>query len=388
MMITALDELLAQTDTDFRARFGRPAEVVAAAPGRVNLIGEHVDYNDGFVLPAAIERYALAAAARRPEPVLHLRSDAMPEAVAVRLDEPLRPLEPRWANYVVGVLAGFQARGATLPGLDLLIESTVPVGGGLSSSAALEVAVATLLEALTGLTVPPEEKALLCQRAEHEFACVPCGIMDQFASVYGRRDHAILLDCRSRRLTYVPLADPAVSLLIFDTKVHHDLVQGEYGRRRAACRTAAAALEVRSLRDVSAEGLRAGRDKLDEEAWRCARHVVTEIGRTVEAARAMAASDWMQVAELMYASHASLRDDYRVSCPELDFVVATARGLDGVLGCRMTGGGFGGCAVALVRTDRTEPVMRDLAEAYRRHTGREPAVFVTRPADGARVLRG
>src|SRR5262249_20629712 len=149
----------------------------------------------------------------------------------------------------------------------------------------------------------------------------------QFASVYGRRDHVILLDCRSRRLEYVPLADPAVSLLIFDTKVHHDLVQGEYGRRRAACRTAAAALGVSSLRDLSPESLEAGKGKLDEEAWRCARHVVTEIARTVEAAQAMASSDWPRVAGLMYASHASLRDDYRVSCPELDFVVATAREL-------------------------------------------------------------
>src|SRR5262249_55373194 len=292
------------------------------------------------------------------------------------------------ANYVIGVLAGFQARGATLPGLDLLIESNVPVGGGLSSSAALEVAVATLLEALTGLTVPPEEKALLCQRAEHEFAGVPCGIMDQFAAVYGRRDCALLLDCSVRRLIYVPIVDPAVSLLVFDTKVHHDLVQGEYTRRRAACRTAATVLGVTSLRDLSAEKLQAGRGRLDEETWRCARHVVTEIARTLEAAREMANSSWDRVAELMYASHASLRDDYRVSCPELDFVVATARGLPGVLGCRMTGGGFGGCAVALVRTDQTEPVMHDLASAYRPHTGRAGAVFVTRPADGARVLRG
>jgi galactokinase len=387
-MRPALEESLATIDTSFRSAFGRRAEVVAAAPGRVNLIGEHVDYNDGFVLPAAIERYALATAARRPDPIARLRSGAMPEAVAVRLDEPLRPLEPRWANYVVGVLAGFQARGATLPGLDLLIDSTVPVGGGLSSSAALEVAVATLLEALTGLTVPPEEKALLCQRAEHEFAGVPCGIMDQFASVYGRGDHALLLDCRSRHIEYVPLADPAVSLLIFDTKVHHDLVQGHYATRRAACRAATVRLGVASLRDLSPEELRARRDKVEsEEVWRCALHVVCEIYRTREAARAMAASDWPRVAELMYASHISLRDDYRVSCPELDFVVETARGLPGVLGCRMTGGGFGGCAVALVRTDRTEPVMHELASAYRRHTGREPAVFVTRPADGARVLR-
>jgi galactokinase len=386
-MSAALDELLAKTDADFRSTFGRGAEVVAAAPGRVNLIGEHVDYNDGFVLPAAIERYAVVAAARRPDAVVRVASGVMPGTVEFRLDEPLRPVEPRWANYVRGIFAGFQARGAMPTGLDLLIESTVPVGGGLSSSAALEVAVATLLEALTGHQLPPDDKALLCQRAEHEFASVPCGIMDQFASVYGRRDHALLLDCRSRRLDYVPLTDPAVSLLIFDTRVHHDLVQGEYARRQAACRNAAAALGVRSLRDLSAEKLEAERGRLDAETYRCARHVVTEIARTVEAARAMTAADWPRVAELMYASHASLRDDYRVSCPELDFVVATAHDMPGVLGCRMTGGGFGGCAVALVRTDRTAEILRDLPAAYRRHTGREPAAFVTRPADGARVLR-
>src|SRR5262245_40826798 len=222
-MSAALEELLAQTDADFLRAFGRPAETIAAAPGRVNLIGEHVDYNEGFVLPAAIERHALVAAARRPDPVVRALSSALPGAAEIRLDEPLRPGEPRWANYLRGVLAGFQSRGASLPGLDLLVASTVPVGGGLSSSAALEVACATLLEALTGLALQPDEKALLCQRAEHEFAGVPCGIMDQFASVHGRRDHALLLDCRSRHLNYVPLTDPAVSLLIFDTKVHHDL---------------------------------------------------------------------------------------------------------------------------------------------------------------------
>ena len=387
-MSAALEELLAKTDADFLSMFGRRAEVVAAAPGRVNLIGEHVDYNDGFVLPAAIERYTLVAAARRPDAVVRMASGVMPGTVEFRLDAPLRPAEPRWANYARGVFAGVQARGTSPPGLDLLIESTVPVGGGLSSSAALEVAVATLLEALTGLKLPLDEKALLCQRAEHDFAGVPCGIMDQFASVHGRRDHALLLDCRSRQIDYVPLTDPAVALLIFDTKVHHDLVQGEYARRQAACRNTAAALGVRSLRDVPAEKLEAERGRLDAETYRCARHVVTEIARTVEAARAMASADWPRVAELMYASHASLRDDYRVSCPELDFVVEAARELPGVLGCRMTGGGFGGCAVALVRTEQTAEILSDLTAAYRRHIGRDPAAFVTRPADGACVLRG
>ena len=177
-----------------------------------------------------------------------------------------------------------------------------------------------------------------------------------------------------------------MSLLIIDTNVRHDLVEGEYARRRSACRTAAAALGVTALRDVSEADLRRNREKLSEEELRCARHVVTEIARTEEAARALAASEWGRVAVLMYESHASLRDDFRVSCPELDFVVDTARQLDGVQGCRMTGGGFGGCAVALVRTDRTESVKRDLAAAYVRKTGREPALFVTRPADGAAVV--
>jgi galactokinase len=211
--------------------------------------------------------------------------------------------------------------------------------------------------------------------------------MDQFAAVLGRRDHALLLDCRSYFLDYVPLTDPAVSLLIFDTRVHHDLAQGEYARRRAACRDAASLLGVASLRDLGWDALERDWGKLDEESWRFARHVVTEIDRTLEAAVGMAASDWGLVGELLYASHDSLRDDYRVSCPELDLVVASARRLPGVFGCRMTGGGFGGCAVALVRTEETERVTHALTEAYRRQTGREPAAFVTRPADGARVLR-
>jgi galactokinase len=361
----------------------RPAEIVSVAPGRVNLIGEHVDYNDGFVLPAAIERWTAIAAGRRKDHLVRVLSSAMKGSVDIHLDEPLQRSQPQWANYLRGVLAGFQSRGITLPGLDLVIETTVPIGGGLSSSAALEVAMATLLEQVTGHVFNPDDKALLCQRAEHDFAGVPCGIMDQFTAVHGRLDHLLLLDCRSRQIQYVPLLDPSVALLIIDTRVHHNLVEGEYAQRRAACRSAAETLGVASLRDLTEKELQQRKEKLSPEVFRRARHVVTEIARTVEAAEALAAANWSRVADLMCASHASLRDDYQVSCPELDFVAATANLLKGVLGCRMTGGGFGGCAVALVQAQQTEAVMNELAAAYRRHFGHDAALFVTRPVDGA-----
>ncbi len=261
-----LQELGQQTAQQFANAYGRPARWIAAAPGRVNLIGEHTDYNDGFVLPMAIERYTVIAAApaKRGANAIQLRSTAGDGAISLDLAQPAKPApKGTWSNYPVGVIAGFLAHGAKPSGFDALIHSTVPLGGGLSSSAALEVSTATLLEAITGKKLDPVEKALLCQKAEHEYAGVPCGIMDQFISVMGKQDHLLLLDCRSRQPDLVPMTDHSKVVLIINTNVKHELTGGEYAKRRAQCEQAANLLSLPSLRDATADGLVRARGGMD-----------------------------------------------------------------------------------------------------------------------------
>ena len=236
----------------------------------------------------------------------------------------------------------------------------------------------------------PVEKALLCQEAEHEFAGVPCGIMDQFISVMGRPNQLLLLDCRSRKTKLVPMDDPAVAILIINSNVRHELGTGEYAKRRAQCEAAAKILGVKSLRDATAEGLENVKVKMDDTIFRRARHVIGEIERTLQAAEGFRASNWVTVGQLMYASHASLRDDYEVSCPELDAIVEIGEAIGvkgGVFGCRMTGGGFGGCAVALVMTEAVQKISKTIAEEYKKKTGVEASLFTSRPAAGASVLK-
>ena len=269
--------------------------------------------------------------------------------------------------------------------------STVPLGGGLSSSAALEVCTATLMEAATGKAIDPVEKALLAQKAEHEFAGVPCGIMDQFISALGREGNLLLLDCRTRQTELVPMSDPSVELLIVNTNVKHELGSGEYAKRRAECEAAARILGVASLRDATAQALESYRGKMDGVVFRRARHVIGEIERTVQAAEGIRASNWIAVGQLMYASHASLRDDYEVSCKELDAVVEIAESIGvagGVYGCRMTGGGFGGCAVALVKAGSVAAITQKIAADYPKKTGLEATIFASRPAAGATIIKG
>jgi galactokinase len=269
------------------------------------------------------------------------------------------------------------------------VDSTVPYGGGVSSSAALEVATAVLLEAMNGVPMDPVEKALLCQKAEHEFAGVPCGIMDQLTSVMARKDNALLLDCRSRKPTCVPMPDRSVTVLIINTNVRHKLADGEYARRRDNCIEAAKALKIPALRDADLKRLKEAQDRMDPLAFRRARHVIAENERTLQAAKAMQAGDWPAFGKLMYASHKSLRQDYEVSCAELDAVVdiATKLGLaQGVFGCRMTGAGFGGCAVCLVKSEAVQFVTKALGDEYEQRTNLQPTIFSSRPAAGARVL--
>jgi galactokinase len=388
-----LNELGKETTQRFVEIYQRPPRWLAAAPGRVNVIGEHTDYNDGFVLPMAIDRYTVVAAAPSSNggTTIRLRSTIGQDAVKLDLSQPVKPgPKGSWANYPAGVVAGFLARGSKPGGFDALIHSTVPTGGGLSSSAALEVSTATLLETITGKQLDPVDKALLCQKAEHDYAGMPCGIMDQFISVMGRKDHLLLLDCRSHRPELVPMTDPSVALLITNTNVKHELTSGEYAKRRAQCEEAAKALGVSSLRDATAEKLQGARGRMEEVVFRRARHVISEIERTVHAAEAIKASNWTTVGQLMYASHASLRDDYEVSCPELDAVVEIAQLIGpkgGVIGCRMTGGGFGGCTVALIRADAVDAISSRVAAEYEKRTKIKPTLFVSRPAAGATVIK-
>jgi galactokinase len=374
----------------FTRCFGHPPRWMVAAPGRVNLIGEHTDYNDGFVLPMAINRYTLIAGDANTSREVTLHSETTGETARFSVHPKVEPGEPGWSNYVRGVIAGFPKPGKKVAGFDAVIESTLPYGGGLASSAALEVATATLLEAMTGQVLDPIEKALLCQRAEHDFANVPCGIMDQFTSILARENHALLLDCRSRTTTPVPMTDPAVTVLIINTNIRHKLAEGEYAKRRSQCEEAARVLKVPALRDATPAALEAARRQLDPVVFRRARHVITENERTLQAAKAIQASDWPAVGQLMYASHASLRDDYEVSCPELDTVVEIAKAMGesaGVIGCRMTGGGFGGCAVSLVKTEAVQQITRRLDADYEKKTGRQTTIFSSRPAAGARILK-
>jgi galactokinase len=388
-----LNELAAHVAAEFQKIYTRPPRWIVAAPGRVNLIGEHTDYNDGFVLPMAIERYTVIAADRPAKDTkqIRLRSTCEDQPVAI---EPVQPLKPfpkgAWANYPAGVIAGFLACGLNPGGFDALIHSTVPLGGGLSSSAALEVAVATLLEVITGRKLDPVEKALLCQKAEHDYAGMPCGIMDQFISVLGRENHLLLLDCRSRKPELVPMSDPSVTVLIINSNVKHELTGSEYPTRRKQCETAAKILGVPSLRDATADLLELARGRMDEVVFRRACHVISEIERTVHAAEGVRASNWPAVGQLMYASHRSMRDDYEITCRELDAVVEIAESIGipgGVYGCRMTGGGFGGCAVALVKSDAVAAISKKIAADYKKKTGIEATIFVSRPAAGATVIK-
>ena len=386
---------LASASAAFAAAFGRPPALAAVAPGRVNLIGEHTDYNDGFVLPMAIERQTVALLAPRPDKLARLASTSFPgDVVELPVDIDGRdirhapiPLTDKghWSRYLRGVLAF----SYTPTGFDLLIDSNVPAGGGLSSSASIEVATATILEAHGHVTLPPATKALLCQMAEHRYGGAPCGIMDQFISTMGKQGHALLVDCRSLTTTDVALDDPAVSVLIINTNAPHELSGGEYAQRRAQCAAAAKALGVRALRDAKMKDLDAAKDRMDELTYRRARHVITEVERTVTCAAALVGRAYNHVGEHMFASHDSLRDDFEVSTPELDTLVELARAEQGkaVIGARMTGGGFGGCTVTLVRTADAARVQDALCTAYEKKHKVAPTAFVTRPAQGARLLQ-
>lgn len=380
-----------RADAAFQATFGAPPSLRARAPGRINIIGEHVDYNDGYVLPVAIDRdVAVAIRPRFDRQVLvfaadpaesdHFALDALrPDGARARPG----PDSPRgWRAYVRGVAALIEERGLALPGADIALAGDVPPGAGLSSSAALELAVASGLLGLVRATLPREQLAALGRRAEIEWAGVHCGIMDQFIAALGRRDHGLFLDCRSLDYRYVPIP-PALRLVAVDSGIRRALQDSAYNQRVEECREACARLGVASLRDVDAGTLSRRERLLPEPLRRRARHVVEEIARTHAAAEALSQGDIAAVGALVDESHDSLSRLYEVSTPELDELAGICQHVPGVYGSRIMGAGFGGCVLALVDAEGVGAFLDTVPAAYTRRTGRSPIAYVCRTGDGA-----
>ena len=376
----------------FRKRFGRAYRSLVAAPGRVNLIGEHVDYAGGYVMPMAIDRYtAIAIAPSEGSTLVRIGSGLADSVCQFKLSRGREAIKkaPGWARYVLGIAQLMIERGETVQGFDAWVETNIPLGAGLSSSAALEVATTLAIDAAHNRTRSSMQVAQLCQRAEHEFAGVPCGIMDMATSACAQAGHAAFLDCRSGQIEHIPMKDAAVTVVIANTKVQHALSDGLYAERREDCENAAAVMGIKLLRDATPALLESHGDKLTPVVYRRAHHVVSEIERTVRASKHMHHHDWCCFGECMYESHESLRNDFEVSCDELDTMVEIARKIGpggGVYGARMTGGGFGGCAVMLVAEDHASSFIEQLQTKYEQETGITPEVFRAQPAQGAHVI--
>lgn len=369
----------------FKHEFGSAPDGVWQAPGRVNLIGEHTDYNEGFVLPFAIDRTArVAVAARRDSTVRLLSTYGDQGMVSTTLDS-LQPGKAKgWTKYPLGVMWALRERGITVPGLDLLLDSNVPLGAGLSSSHAIECAVVTALNDLTGAGLAAQDMVLATQRAENDFVGAPTGIMDQSASLRGAKGHAVFLDCRDQTASLVPFeTGPAgLVLLVIDTKVSHSHADGGYASRRASCELGAEVLGVKALRDVDVAGLEEASGLLDEVTFRRVRHVVTEDDRVLQTVELLAGPGPGAIGPLLDASHASMRDDFEISCPELDLAVETSRA-HGAIGARMTGGGFGGAAIALTPVDAEQKVRGAVVKAFADAGYAAPDIFTVSPAAGA-----
>ncbi|HKV33054.1 MAG TPA: galactokinase [Pyrinomonadaceae bacterium] len=360
------------------------------APGRVNLIGEHTDYNDGFVMPAAIDLSVFVRVWPREGRKLDIHSENFAENIEFDLDEPNPAPRNHWSDYAVGVAVMLERAGHRLRGAYLQIRGEVPVGSGLSSSAAVEVATACALMANSDLSIDKRELALLCQKAENEFVGARVGIMDQFTSLFGQDRRALLLDCRSLEFKLLPLPD-TVKLVICNTMVKHALASSAYNERRAQCEAGVRHLaqflpDVKALRDVSIGQLLEFGRELPEVVYRRCRHVITENARVLAAAETLEQHDLYAFGELMAESHRSLRDDYEVSSTELDLMVDLARPVKGVYGARMTGGGFGGCTVNLVDADRVEQFKQSVPKSYERVTKLQPEIYVCEPSNGAEEI--
>jgi galactokinase len=374
-------------EEQYRQLVGSSPQVVARAPGRVNLIWEHTDYNDGFVLPAAIDRYIEFAGRRRNDRLVRVYAVDFRDQTEFSLDALQKDTAHMWSNYLRGVSKFLEADGHRLTGADIVFGGDVPREAGLSSSAAVEVAGAVFWQKLLKLELDPVYVIKLARKAENEFVGVPCGIMDQFISALGRQDHALFLDCRDLTYRHVPLRD-SVKIVVCNSGVKRAVAQSEYEVRLKQCRQAVAqiastGLAVKTLRDVELADLETARPMLDELLLRRARHVVTENQRTLEAVKVLGDGDLVRFGELMNASHESLRDDYEVSSKELDILVELARKQPGVLGARMTGAGFGGCTVNLVLAEAAAAFAENVRKGYQEALGMKAETYVCRASDGA-----
>jgi len=357
------------------------------APGRVNLIGEHTDYNDGYVFPMAIDRYCAVAVRPRTDRALRVWSENMGEAVEIDLAGSSAP-HRHWSDYVTGMARVLADEGIPLTGADMAICSDVPVGSGLSSSAAIEISSALALLSTVNAEMERGQLARLGQRAENEFVGMNCGIMDQFISLHGEEGHALFLDCRTLGFEQVPLGDNKIRIVICNTMVRHELGESEYNKRRAECEQGVELMrrrwpQIRALRDVELEPFESHAGTLPEVVRRRCRHVISENERTMASVEALRDGALQRFGELMNESHDSLRDDYQVSCSELDTLVEIARDTPGIWGARMTGGGFGGCTVNLVSADQAESFCARIAEQYEKKTGLATEIYVSMPARGA-----
>lgn len=366
--------------------------VIVRAPGRVNLIGEHTDYNDGFVFPMALDFQILTAAGKRQDQLVRIYSVDYQKMVEFNLEQPISyDTEERWSNYPRGIVAMLMEKGIRLAGMDLVFSGDIPQGSGLSSSAALEVSVALTLQVLNGFSMNGPDLARLCQRAENSFVGMNCGIMDQFISVMGRKDHALFLDCRTLEYRHIPLELKDYRILICHSGVKHSLVDSEYNKRRQECETGVAVLsqkypKIKSLRDATLSELNACKNDLDQTVYRRCRHVITENQRVLKSIESLNQNNLVTFGKLMNESHDSLRDDYQVSCFEIDLLVDFARNFNGVLGSRITGGGFGGCTVSLISNSLINDFTKEIKEYYRQKTGIVPNLYISRPAAGASLI--
>jgi galactokinase len=382
-----INEIISQFETIYRRE-----PRVFRAPGRVNLIGEHTDYNGGFVLPMAIEHETLVAAALRDDRKIRVRSINIDEAAEIDLDAPEQKLRGSWLDFIEGVVRILERQNVRFSGADLLIYSNVPTGAGLSSSAALEISVGLAMTEISGYTIDRVKLALAGQAAEHEFVGAKVGIMDQYISALGKKEHALLIDCRSLEARQVPLNTEKAAIVICNTNVSHELSSSEYNTRRAECEEGVRILqqfmpEITQLRDVSVEKIEKYQSHLPEIIRKRCRHVVTENERTLKAVAALEKNDLKEFGRLMWLSHESLRDDYEVSCRELDLLVEIASKSEGVLGARMTGGGFGGSTVNLVLRENLAEFTERVSSEYKNQTQINADIYVSTPADGASEIK-
>ncbi|UZX02342.1 galactokinase [Arthrobacter sp. CDRTa11] len=382
---TAAPPTTAELTSRFERAFGRLPDGVWQAPGRVNLIGEHTDYNEGFVLPFAIDKTARVAVGVRADSTIRLLSTYGDQGMFTTDVQGLDASAAKgWTKYPLGVMWALQQRGIAVPGLDLLLDSNVPLGAGLSSSHAIECAVVSALNELTGAGLAAEEMVLATQQAENDFVGAPTGIMDQSASLRGSKDHAVFLDCRDQSVRLVPFeTEPAgLVMLVIDTKVSHSHADGGYASRRASCELGAEVLGVKALRDVQVADLEEASGLLDELTFRRVRHVVTENDRVLQTVDLLASEGPASIGALLDASHVSMRDDFEISCPELDLAVDTSR-MHGAIGARMTGGGFGGAAIALTPVGSEQQVRNAVEQAFSDAGFKAPDIFTVAPAAGA-----